>query len=324
MLFNTASTPHACIVQDFVLTETCVRRRRDIKILIAGCNGHVGKEIVRKAIKRNLQVRCFDLHPLMLTGVDTSALDVATGDITDHDTVKRITRDITAVIDVIGMKGETGKLTHEMVEHGGMKNLVQAGRENNVQHILYTSVMGVEPDSPALTLAAKWNTEQTLIHSGIPYTIFRPSGYFVDFAEYFAPKIRGKGSFTIVGNGLTRIQPIDPADVAEAFLQSLGNEKAMNRIFKIAGPEVLTLEEVINLVSRVVGRQVKIKKIPFPVMNALFSVVALLTGRRGGKDFLYRMSRDSVCSEQEMKEVREAFAIEFKRLDPWLREQMIQ
>ena len=293
-----------------------------MKILVAGCNGHVGREMVRKAVERKMQVRCFDLAPPMIAGVDTAALEVVTGDITDLDTVKKATRDIAAVIDVIGMRGETKTLTHEMVEHGGMKNLVQAGRENNVQHILYTSVMGVEPDSPARTLAAKWNTEQTLIHSGIPYTIFRPSGYFVDFAEYFAPKIRDTGSFTVVGNGRTRIQPVDPADVAEAFLQSLGNEKAMNRIFKIAGPDIFTLEEVITLVSRVVGRPVKIKKIPFPVMNALFSAIALLTGRRGGKDFLYRMSRDSVCSDQDMKEVREAFTIEFKRLEPWLREQL--
>jgi uncharacterized protein YbjT (DUF2867 family) len=295
-----------------------------MKILIAGCNGHVGREIVRKAVERNLQVRCFDLTPPKIAGVDASALDVVTGDITDLDTVKKATRDIAAAIDVIGMRGETKTLTHEMVEHGGMKNLLQAGRENNVQHILYTSVMGVEPDSPALTLAAKWNTEQTLIHSGIPYTIFRPSGYFVDFAEYFAPKIRDTGSFTVVGNGRTRIQPLDPADVAEAFLRALGNEKTMNRIFKIAGPDIFTLEEVITLVSRVVGRPVKIKKIPFPVMNVLFSIIVLLTGKRGGKDFLYRMSRDSVCSDQEMQEVREAFAIEFNRLEPWLRKQLGQ
>jgi uncharacterized protein YbjT (DUF2867 family) len=293
-----------------------------VKILVAGCNGHVGREIVRKAVERNMQVRCFDLAPPKIAGVDSSALDVVTGDITDPATVRQATRGITAVIDVIGMKGETKTLTHEMVEHGGMKNIIQAGRENAVQHILYTSVMGVEPDSPALTLAAKWNTEQTLIHSGIPYTICRPSGYFVDFAEYFAPKIRDTGSFTVVGNGRTRIQPLDPADVAEAFLQALGNEKAINRIFKIAGPDIFTLEEVITLVSRVVGRPVKIKKIPFPVMNGLFSVIALLTGKRGGKDFLYRMSRDSVCSDQEMKEVREVFTIEFKRLEPWLREQL--
>jgi len=80
--------------------------------------------------------------------------------------------------------------------------------------------------------------------------------------------------------------------------------------------------EIINLVGKVVGREVKIKKAPFWVMNVIFSLIALLTGRRGGKDFLYRMSRDSVCSNQEMRELNEAFSIEFKRLEPWLREKV--
>lgn len=295
-----------------------------MKTLIVGCNGHVGKEIIKKAVGRGMDLRCFDLNPLEIPQLDTSSLDMVTGDITDPAAVLRVTADVDAVIDVIGMRGETRTRTHEMVEHGGIKNIIEAGKENGVRHILYTSVLGVEPDSPARTLAAKWNAEQSLMHSGIPYTIFRPSGYFVDFAEYFAPKIRDTGSFTVVGNGLTRLQPLDPADLAEAFIQSLDNEKALNRLFKIAGPEVFTLVDIINLVSRVVDRKVTIKKVPFWIMNTMFSVIALLTGKKGGKDFLYRMSRDSVCTDQEMREVEEAFTMECNRLEPWLRAQVNQ
>jgi uncharacterized protein YbjT (DUF2867 family) len=298
--------------------------RKAMKILIVGCNGHVGKEIVKKAVSRGMDLRCFDLNPLAIPQLDTSSLDMVTGDITDPAAVLRATAGVDAVIDVIGMRGETRTRTHEMVEHGGIKNIIQAGKENGVKHILYTSVLGVEPDSPARTLAAKWNAEQSLMHSGIPYTIFRPSGYFVDFAEYFAPKIRDTGSFTVVGNGLTRLQPLDPADLAEAFIQSLDNEKARNRLFKIAGSEVFTLVDIINLVSRVVDRKVTIKKVPFWIMNTMFSVIALLTGKKGGKDFLYRMSRDSVCTDQEMREVEEVFTMEFNRLEPWLRAQVNQ
>ncbi len=294
-----------------------------MKVLIAGCNGHVGKELVKKAISRGIDIRCFDLNPLIIPELDISSLDIVTGNITDLDTVRQVMEGIEVVIDVIGMRGETKTLTHEMVEHGGLKNIIQASKENGVKHILYTSVLGVEAHLPARTLSAKWNAEQSLIHSGISYTIFRPSGYFVDFAEYFAPKIRDTGSFTVVGNGLTRLQPLDPADLAEAFIQSLDNEKALNRIFKIAGSEVFTLVEIINLVSRIVNRRVKIKKVPFWIMNAMFSVIAIFTGKKGGKDFLYRMSRDSVCSDQEMKEVQEIFTLELKRLEPWLREKVI-
>jgi len=294
-----------------------------MKVLIVGCNGHVGQEIVKKAVIRGMDIRCFDLNPLNIPQLDTSSLDCVTGDITDPAAVQRITKGVDAVIDVIGMRGETKTLTHEMVEHGGIKHIIQASKENGVKHILYTSVLGVEPNSPARTLSAKWNAEQSLMQSGIPYTIFRPSGYFVDFAEYFAPKIRDTGSFNVIGNGLTRLQPLDPADLAEAFIQSLNNQKAVNRLFKIGGPEVFTLVEIINLVSKVVDRKVKIKKIPFWVMNTMFTVIALLTGKKGGKDFLYRMSRDSVCSDQEMKEVQETFTLELKRLEPWLREKVI-
>ena len=299
-------------------------RIKDMKVLIVGCNGHVGQEIVKKAVIRKMDIRCFDLNPLNIPQLDISSLDCVTGDITDLAAVQRITKGVDAVIDVIGMRGETKTRTHEMVEHGGIKNIIQAGKENSVKHILYTSVLGVEPHSPARTLSAKWNSEQSLIQSGMHYTIFRPSGYFVDFAEYFAPKIRDTGSFTVIGNGLTRLQPLDPADLAEAFIQSLDNEKAVNRLFKIGGPEVFTLVEIIDLVSKVVDRKVKIKKIPFGIMNIMFSVIALLTGKKGGKDFLYRMSRDSVCSDQEMREVKDAFDIEFNRLEPWLREKVIQ
>jgi len=288
-------------------------------LLIAGCNGHVGKEIVRKCIARKIPARCFDIKPLELPGEDTSALEIIAGDVTKLDDVRKAVKGVDVVMDVIGMRGETKVLTHEMVEHGGMKNIIQAGKEYQVNHILYTSVMGVEPNSPAMSLSAKWNTEQTLINSGIAYTIFRPSGYFVDFAEYFAPKIKKTGAFTIVGDGSTKLQPLDPVDLAEAFIQTIDNSKVKNKIVKIAGPEVFTLAGIIALVGTVVGREAKIKKMPFWLANLMFSAIALVTGKKGGKDFLYRMRRDSVCTPEEMQQINEAFNIEFKKLEPWLR-----
>ena len=58
-------------------------------LLIAGCNGHVGKEIVRKCIARKMATRCFDLKPLDLPGEDTSSLEIITGDITKLDDVRK-------------------------------------------------------------------------------------------------------------------------------------------------------------------------------------------------------------------------------------------
>jgi len=288
-------------------------------ILIVGSNGHVGREIVKLAADQGLQTRCFDLAPADFSGLDTSSLESVVGDITDPAAVQQALKGVDTVMFVLGLKRQTKKLTHEMVEHGGMKTLIKAAGQTDVKHIMYISALGVSRDVPVSSLAAKWNTEQTLKGSGISYTIFRPSGYFVDFAEFFAPKIRENGSFTVIGDGQTRIQPLAPADLAKAFILSMDNPRAINQIFEMSGPEVFTLQEIIELVGRVVGRQdVRIKKLPFGLMNVLFSVMAFLTGNRGLKDFLYRMSRDSICSEAKMKEVQSALNITFQRLEPWL------
>jgi NADH dehydrogenase len=231
-------------------------------------------------------------------------------------------KDVETVMFVIGRKRGTKNLTHEMVEHGGIKNVIAACRGGGVKQIMYISALGVGKDVPATSLMAKWHAEQSLMNSGIPYTIFRPSGYFVDFAEEFAPRIKATGSFTIIGEGAFRVQPLDPADLAEAFLQALDNPRALNKTFKIAGPETFALTEIIELVAAVLNVPVKIKKMPLWLGSLMFSLIALLTGNRSAKDFLYRMSRDSICTAEEMREVREAFSLDFERLEPWLRRQL--
>lgn len=293
-------------------------------ILIAGSNGHVGKEIVKKAVARGLRLCCFDVRPLELPGVDTSGLDIVIGSVTDPAAVASAMRGVTVALFVIGIKDRDKGVTHEMVEHGGIRNIIQAGKQTGVKHIMYISSLGARADSPARSQSAKWNTEQTLIASGIPYTIFRPSAYFVDVTEHLVPPLQKTGSMTIIGDGQYRIQPLDPADLAEAFLQAIDNQKAINKVFKISGEEVFTQAEMIQLAGRMLGIEARIKKLPYGPLNFAFTLLALLTGRRALKDFLYRMSRHSVCTAQEMQEVRAAFNIEFKRLEPWLREQLLK
>ncbi len=287
-------------------------------ILVAGAGGHVGREIVKKAVNLGISIRCFDMVAFDPAGIDASGLEIVNGDITCIEDVKKAMQGIDTVMFVLGLKRQTKDLTHEMVENGGMQNVIISAKEAGVKHIMYISALGVSPEAKASSLIAKGNSEKTLISSGIDYTIFRPSGYFVDFAEHFAPKIKETGKFTLIGEGLTKIQPLAPSDLAEAFIQSIDNPKVKNKIFKISGPEIFTLADTVYLTAKVVGCPVKLTKLPFGLMNMIFSFMAFVTGKRGLKDFLYRMSRDSVCSEEETREIKEVFNLKFQCLEPWL------
>ena len=132
--------------------------------LVAGCNGHVGREIVIKAAAAGEQVRCFDLDPFQAEGIDTSRLDIFTGDITDPASVRKAVQGVDTVMFAIGLKKQRKDLTHEMVEHGGIRNVIEAfGQSGSVRRIIYISALGVGGDVPATSLVAKWRAEQSLI-----------------------------------------------------------------------------------------------------------------------------------------------------------------
>jgi uncharacterized protein YbjT (DUF2867 family) len=284
-------------------------------ILIAGANGHVGKEIVKKCIGRDLSIRCLDLHPLDIEQNDTLKVEVIKGDITNPTTAKKALQGVETVLSVMGIRKDTEEMTHHKLEHQGTQNLISASKDSSVSHIMYISSMGVTKNVPVQRLKTKWDAEQMLIHSGIPYTIFRPSGYFTDFVEYFAPEIREKGSFRVFSKGLIRLQPIAVEDVAETMIRAIGNERAMNKIFPLVGPEIFTLREILILLGNVMGKEVKIKSVPFWVMQLFFTLIRSTSG----KDFLYRAKGDSTCPPEVQKEVHKVFQIELKRLEPWLR-----
>ena len=283
-------------------------------ILIAGANGHIGKELVKKCIERGFSARCLDLHPLDIELKDTSKLEAIQGDITDLNTAREAVKGVKTVLSVMGVRKDTTEMTHEKLEHEGTQNLISASKESGVSHIMYISSMGVIKDVPVQRLKLKWRAEQMLIHSGITYTIFRPSGYFTDFVEYFAPQIREKGSFRVFDKGLIKLQPIAVEDVAETMLRAIANERAKNKIFPLVGPEIFTLREILTMLGKVMGKEVKIKSIPFWVLNLFFTLIR----SKSGKDFLYRAKGDSTCPPDVQREVQEVFQIELKRLEPWL------
>jgi len=283
-------------------------------ILIAGANGHIGKEIVKNCMERGLSARCLDLHPLTIEQGDASKVETIQGDVTNLDTVRKAVKGIDTILSVMGLRKDTAEMTHEKLEHEGTRNLISASKESGVNHIMYISSMGVIKNVPVQRLKVKWDAEQMLIHSGIAYTIFRPSGYFTDFVEYFAPEIRKKGSFRVFDKGLIRLQPIAVEDVAETMLRAIGNERAKNRIFPLVGPEIFTLREILKMLGKVMGREVKIKSVPFWVMKLFFTLIR----SKSGKDFLYRAKGDSTCPPDVQRVVQETFQIELKRLEPWL------
>ncbi|MBI5360388.1 MAG: NAD(P)H-binding protein [Planctomycetes bacterium] len=285
-------------------------------ILIMGCNGHIGKEIAGILAKRGEKFRGFDIAD---KGDMGGLMEFVQGSILDKQAVNNAVKGADTVIDVIGLSRARKNLTHEMVEYGGLKNILSAGKESGVKRILYTSALGAGENQPSSILRAKWKAEQLLANSGLNYTVFRPSGYFVDFSEIFARMIKETGKFQLPGKGNNRIQPIAPEDVADLYLMSVDNEKTFGQVLPIGGPDVFSLNDVVRLVGKVVGKDVEIRhKYLFP-MKALAMAMNML-GKPGLRDFLQRVTHDSILTKEQNDFLHKNFPQKkYVRLEEWLR-----
>ena len=177
-----------------------------------------------------------------------------------------------AIIHLVGIISECGKSTFENIHTLGTENLVRAAREADVTRFLQMSALGVRPDAVARYHRSKWAAEEIVRQSGLRFTIFRPSiiyGSGDGFVNLFARMSRWSPFLPVIGSGQGTYQPVPVEVVAEAFVRALDEPRAINQTFDLAGPETLTLPQILDQIMKVTGRRRIKATIPLPIARIM-------------------------------------------------------
>ncbi len=109
-------------------------------------------------------------------------IEYAVGDVKDRATIDAAMQDVDAVISVIGaVRGDPAN-TPEAVDYGGTKNLAEGAAAAGLQQIVIVSSAGATQEDHVLNkmfqnvLRWKFQGEEAVRASGVPYTIIRPGG----------------------------------------------------------------------------------------------------------------------------------------------------
>src|SRR5262249_31930345 len=147
------------------------------------------------------------------------------------------------------------------------KNMADAARAAGAEHFVYSSVGGAERNSGISHWETKWEVENYIRKLGLRATILRPAAfmenYYIDAVEIGI--LKGKLADPIRGN--KPYQTI-AADNIGAF-GALAFQKANDFIgleLEIAGSELTNLEAA-QVFSLVLGRPVKFRKLPLPLVR---------------------------------------------------------
>jgi uncharacterized protein YbjT (DUF2867 family) len=291
-------------------------------ILVTGGTGFVGTKVVHALRAEDRPVRVLARNAKQAETAANWGCQVIEGDMTDAASLRRAVTGCEAVIDLVAIiSGSREDFDRVMIQ--GTRDLVTAAKEAGAKRFVLMSALGVGERSKDLThyYRAKWDKEQTVQSSGLEYTIFRPSFIFGGEGgslPIYIRQVRWSPVITVIGDGKRRLQPIWVDDVAAYFVKSLVLPEATNKNFEIAGPDVVTWDELYERIRRVLGKKRAKVHMPYGLVRAGAAVVEKLPTS-------LPLSRDAVTMlefEDNVTDIRpaaETFGIEPITLDEQLR-----
>jgi NADH dehydrogenase len=141
--------------------------------------------------------------------------------------------------------------------------MFKAAKEAGVKRIVHISITNPSLDSPLEYFNGKARLENTLIESGIHYSILRPTVLFGKediLINNIAWGLRHLPVFGVFGDGQYKMQPIYVDDLAELAIKH-GKEDE-NLIINAIGPETFTYRELVKKVSEIIGKHRPIVSVP--------------------------------------------------------------
>ena len=179
------------------------------------------------------------------------------------------------------------------------KKIVAACKKAGVRRLVHMSALGADPKGPSEYLCSKGDGEAIVMaaQGELDVTVFRPSVLFGlgdSFLSMFASVLR-KLPFFPLGFGQARFQPVWVADVADAFVDSLGNPATFGQAYDLVGPKVYTLRELVDYTAELVGSTARVVPLSEGWAYLQAGLMWLSPKPLMSPDNLRSMEVDSVC-----------------------------
>lgn len=239
-------------------------------ILVAGSTGILGGEICRQLTLQNNSVRALvrkTSDPGKIDALKQAGCETTEGDLKDINTLRKACIGCDVVISTVSttLSRQEGDNV-QTVDREGHLNLVAAAKEAGVKQFIFISFRHQHAPETALT-AAKRSTEETIILSGMKYTILQAS----IFMEVWLSPVLGfnfpESIAQIPGDGTRAISFVSFRDVAAFAAGSVNNPAAENKVLAIGGPAPLTPAQVIKTFEKVGGNTFNVQYIPVAALE---------------------------------------------------------
>ena len=243
---------------------------KDSPVLVIGATGFLGMEICRRLRENDKSVKALvrrasddaKMKALQDIGVET-----VTGDLKHPASLDNAMKGISIVISTASstLSRQEGD-SIETVDNAGQLNVVAAAKKAGVKHFVFISFHPMSQEFALQT--AKRTVEQSLMESGMDYTILQPTMFMEVWLSPAVGFNYPEAKATIYGEGKNKICWVSLQDVAALAVAALDNAEAVNKVFEIGGPEALSPLEVVQIFEESSGRSFTVQHVPVEALHA--------------------------------------------------------
>lgn len=225
-------------------------------ILVTGATGQQGGSLARLLLQKKHKVYALTRNTQSPAAQDlrNRRANIVKGDLDDYDSLKRAVKDVESVF-LMGTPFEDG--TEGETRRG--KLMADIAKENNIEHLVYSSVANADKNTGIPHFESKYKVEQHIKNLGIPHTIIGPT-FFME--NLLGPGLE-QGQLALPLSLSTTLQQSALQNVAEFSALVLERHKPfLGKRIDIASDDV-TGEQAAKILSNELGY--KIRYVPIPL-----------------------------------------------------------
>jgi NADH dehydrogenase len=230
-------------------------------ILVTGAFSYTGKYVARLLLEGGYRVRTLTSHPHRESGLGDQ-IEAFPYSFEHPEKLVQSLEGAAALINTYWVRFPRGETTFE----GAIRNsrvLIDAAKRAGIGRIVQVSIANPSLESPLAYYRAKAEVERTVIDSGIPHSILRPTVIFgaedilINNMAWF---VRSFPVLVIPGDGKYRVRPIYVEDLAGLLVRAA--QRTGNETLNAVGLETLTFEELVRRIGRAMRASPRLVHVP--------------------------------------------------------------
>ncbi|NOY61672.1 MAG: NAD-dependent epimerase/dehydratase family protein [Gammaproteobacteria bacterium] len=251
-----------------------------MKLLITGGTGFIGSRLTLKSLSDGHSVRLLGQanntkEEDNLKMLESKGVEVTLGSVTDRDAVFRAAQGCDVVFHLAAAQHEMNVPDKHYydVNVEGTRNMLDASIEAGVQRFVHGSTIGVygsalDGEIDEQSALAPDNIYGVTKHEGealvlsyadqLPVSVIRISETYGPGDWRLLKLFKGikKRKFFVIGDGLNKHQLIYVDDLIDGLFAAATEESAVGEIFTLAGSEVLSTREMVDIIANEVDGSV--------------------------------------------------------------------